>query len=96
MWKIILFIPMVCFADPIMTVKNLGGGSIVLTDEPCYDAKMHKALSYHTKIGKTFGCYYVENDNVLIRWKSGIKMSYSIEIFTPLRKEVKENALLSL
>ncbi len=86
----------ICYASPVMYTKNKGGGLIVLTDEPCYNAKMNKVYSFLESNYKIEGCYALKNGNVDVKWKSGLNVIFSLEIFTMIQKDVKENALFSL
>ena len=81
-------------AATIATMPNEGGGKIVLTDEICrhdgktYD-KLNRAYNYTTSGYSSEGCYFVEDETVVVIWAlaSGAKrMRYPIENFSLPRK----------
>jgi hypothetical protein len=78
------------YAATIATMPNEGGGKIVLTDEICrhegktYD-KLNRAYNYTTSGHGSEGCYFVEDETVVVIWSlaSGPKrMRYPIENFS--------------
>jgi hypothetical protein len=78
------------YAATIATMPNEGGGKIVLTDEVCkhegrtYD-KLNRAYNYTTSGYSSEGCYFVEDETVVVIWSlaSGPKrMRYPIENFS--------------
>lgn len=95
MMSILLF-STACYANPMLFTKNLDGGLIVATDEPCYNTKTYKIYSYHHKLGVVKGCYVLNKSFINAKWQTGIDVSYSIEIFKPVERHEEENALLGL
>ena len=82
------------FAATIATMPNEGGGKIVLTDEVCkhegksYD-KLNRAYNYTTSGYSSEGCFFVEDETVVVIWKleSGPqRMRYPIQNFSLPRK----------
>lgn len=82
-------------ADTIASMPNQGGGKIVLTNEVCklenktYDT-LRRAYNYTSEGYGSEGCYYVEDETVLVIWK-GVngqpsKMRYPAENFTIIKK----------
>jgi hypothetical protein len=74
-------------AEAIAQMPNEGGGFIVLTDDVCnYEGKVYKGLnrlySYTQQGYSSEGCYGVEDETVVVVWKSGNKMRYPISSFT--------------
>jgi hypothetical protein len=86
------------YAATIATMPNEGGGKIVLTDEACkvgsktFD-KLNRAYNYTTSGYGSEGCFYVEDETVVVIWnlESGPKrMRYPIENFDlPTRRKGK-------
>lgn len=82
-------------AETIATMPNQGGGKIVLTNEVCklenktYDT-LRRAYNYTTEGYSSEGCYYVEDETVLVIWKGAngqpSKMRYPAENFTIIKK----------
>ena len=79
-------------AEMLATLPNKAGGKIVLTDEMCvdpvtkerYDA-LKRAYNYSSEGGTSEGCYFVEDESVVVVWvlsKSREKSRYPIENFT--------------
>jgi hypothetical protein len=87
-------LPTLAFADAIATMPNEGGGKIVLTDEVCkldgktYN-KLNRAYNYTTAGYNSEGCFYVEDETVVVIWNigSGKQMRYPAENFTMVRKK---------
>ena len=77
------------FAATIATMPNEGGGKIVLTDETCRHegttySKLNRAYNYTTSGHGSEGCYFVEDETVVVIWDttSGVRrMRYPIENF---------------
>lgn len=81
-------------AEAIAQMPNDGGGFIVLTDDVCkHEGKVYKALnrlySYTDKGYTTEGCYGVEDETIVVVWKSGNKMRYPISSFFSVKKSNK-------
>jgi hypothetical protein len=78
------------YGATIATMPNEGGGKIVLTDEVCrYEgttySKLNRAYNYTTSGYSSEGCYFVEDETVVVIWSlaSGPKrMRYPIENFS--------------
>ena len=97
----LLFIPTLAFADAIASMPNEGGGKIVLTDDICkvdgkiYN-KLNRAYNYSTSGYGSEGCFYVEDETVVVIWNlsTGAKqMRYPIENFTLTKKKQSRNAI---
>ena len=77
------------YGATIATMPNEGGGKIVLTDEACRSGgktfdKLNRAYNYTTSGYGSEGCFFVEDETVVIIWslESGPKrMRYPIENF---------------
>jgi O-glycosyl hydrolase len=77
------------YAATIATMPNEGGGKIVLTDEVCKHSgttysKLNRAYNYTTSGHGSEGCYFVEDETVVVIWDtpSGARrMRYPIENF---------------
>jgi hypothetical protein len=91
---VLLFVPILAQAEAIATMPNEGGGKIVLTDDTCkhegatYSA-LNRAYSYSTSGHGNEGCYFVEDETVVVIWvtSSGAKrMRYPAENFTLTKK----------
>lgn len=88
-------LPTLAFAEAIATMPNEGGGKIVLTDEVCkHDGKtynkLNRAYNYTTSGYGSEGCFYVEDETVVVIWNasSGAKqMRYPAENFTMIKKK---------
>ena len=82
-------------ADAIATMPNEGGGKIVLTDEVCKHegktySKLNRAYNYTTSGYGSEGCFYVEDETVVVIWNtpSGSRqMRYPAENFTMTKKK---------
>lgn len=82
-------------ADTIASMPNKGGGKIVLTNEVCklenktYET-LRRAYNYTSEGHTSEGCYYVEDETVLVVWKSAdgraSRMRYPAENFTIIKK----------
>jgi len=79
-------------AEMIAWLGNQAGGRIVLTDEVCvdpdtkkrYDA-LKRAYNYSSAGGTSEGCYFVEDDSVVVVWVNSNgrnKSRYPLENFT--------------
>jgi len=83
------------FAAAIASMPNQGNGKIVLTDELCkhegktYDT-LNRAYNYTTEGHTMEGCFYVEDETVVVIWKLAKgeprRMRYPIEGFTIIKK----------
>jgi hypothetical protein len=81
-------------ADTIATMPNEGGGKIVLTDEVCkYEGKtynkLNRAYNYTTSGHSSEGCFYVEDETVVVIWDTSVgvrRMRYPAENFTLIKK----------
>jgi hypothetical protein len=77
------------YGATIATMPNEGGGKIVLTDEVCKHSgttysKLNRAYNYTTSGHGSEGCYFVEDETVVVIWDtpSGVRrMRYPIENF---------------
>lgn len=83
------------FAETIASMPNQGGGKIVLTNETCkLDGKtystLYRAYNYTSEGYGSEGCYYVEDETVLVVWKGAngqpSRMRYPAENFTIVKK----------
>jgi len=92
---VLLFVCNVAVADTIASMPNKGGGKIVLTNEVCkLDGKTYSTLSraynYTSEGYSSEGCFYVEDETVLVVWKGPngqpSRMRYPAENFTIIRK----------
>jgi len=91
----LLFVPTLAFAAAIASMPNEGGGKIVLTDDICkvdgkvYN-KLHRAYNYTTSGHSSEGCFYVEDETVVVIWNSAIgvrTMRYPLENFTLINRK---------
>ena len=91
----LLFVPILASAASIATMPNEGGGKIVLTDDICkvdgkvYN-KLNRAYNYTTSGHSSEGCFYVEDETVVVIWNSSIgvrTMRYPLENFTLINKK---------
>jgi hypothetical protein len=81
-------------AAAIATMPNEGGGKIVLTDDVCKSegktySKLSRAYSYTTSGHGSEGCFYIEDETVVVIWNtsSGMKqMRYPAENFTLMKR----------
>jgi hypothetical protein len=88
-------LPTLAFADAIATMPNEGGGKIVLTDEVCKSegktySKLGRAYSYTTTGHNSEGCFYVEDETVVVIWNTanGMKqMRYPVDNFALSKKK---------
>lgn len=94
MWGLLLVVG-VCNADTIASMPNQGGGKIVLTNEECkFDNKtydtLRRAYNYTAEGHTSEGCFYIEDETVLVVWKSSkggaSRMRYPAENFTIIKK----------
>jgi hypothetical protein len=77
------------YAATIATMPNQGGGKIVLTDEPCKSGgktfdKLNRAYNYTTSGYGSEGCFFVEDETVVVIWNletGPSQMRYPIENF---------------
>lgn len=84
-------------ADSLATMPNQGQGKIVLTNEICtYGTKSYSALkrayNYTYEGYTTEGCFYVEDETVVVIWSLSGKattMRYPLENFTLNKKPIK-------
>jgi len=88
-------LPTLAFAGAIATMPNQAGGKVVLTDEACkhngkvYE-KLNRAYNYGTQGYTTEGCYFVEDETVVVIWDDGSatpRMRYPAENFTMIKKK---------
>ena len=86
--------PSLARAGAIATMPNKAGGKIVLTDETCkhngkaYD-QLNRAYNYGTQGYTTEGCYFVEDETVVVIWDDGSatpRMRYPAENFTLIKR----------
>jgi hypothetical protein len=92
---LLLFVPTLTFAGAIATMPNEGGGKIVLTDEVCkIDSKtynkLNRAYNYTTSGHSSEGCFYVEDETVVVIWdtSAGVRrMRYPAENFTLINRK---------
>jgi hypothetical protein len=91
----LLFVPTLAFAAAIASMPNEGGGKIVLTDDICkvdgkvYN-KLNRAYNYTTSGHSSEGCFYVEDETVVVVWNTtvGVRtMRYPLENFTLMNKK---------
>jgi hypothetical protein len=91
----LLFVPMLAQAAAIATMPNEGGGKIVLTDEVCKNDgktynKLSRAYNYTTSGHSSEGCFYVEDETVVVIWdtSAGVRrMRYPAENFTLINRK---------
>lgn len=88
-----------CLADTIATLPNKGGGKIVFTDEACKSGgktyeRIKRVYNYTAEGYSSEGCYYVEDDTVVVIWDmSGgpEKRRYPIDSLTFSKKYGKNS-----
>jgi hypothetical protein len=93
LWGLLLVVG-VCNADTIASMPNQGGGKIVLTNETCKHAgktysKLSRAYNYTSEGYTSEGCFYIEDESVVIIWDqngSVSKRRYPAENFTIIKK----------
>ena len=87
-------LPTLVFAGAIATSPNQAGGKIVLTDEACkhkgktYEG-LNRAYNYGVQGYTTEGCYFVEDETVVVIWDDGTatpRMRYPAENFTLIKR----------
>ena len=84
-------------AEAIASMPNQGQGKIVLTNETCtYDKKTYntlkRAYNYTFEGYTTEGCFYVEDETIVVIWALAGKsstMRYPLENFTLTKKSIK-------
>jgi hypothetical protein len=84
-------------AETIATMPNQGQGKIVLTNEICkYEGKIYdtlnRAYNYTSEGYTTEGCFYVEDETVVVIWATAgksTKMRYPAANFTLTKKSTK-------
>ena len=90
---LLIFVPNAKAAG-IASMPNKAGGRIVLTDEVCkhkgkvYDT-LKRAYNYSTEGYTTEGCFFVEDETVVVIWDDGTanpRMRYPIENFTLIKR----------
>ena len=90
---ILMFAP-TAKAAGIASMPNKAGGKIVLTDKVCrhngkvYDT-LKRAYNYSTEGYTTEGCFFVEDETVVVVWNDGTansRMRYPIENFTLIKR----------
>jgi len=102
LWGVITGICLVGFiievrAESIATMPNQGQGKIVLTNEACnYGGKSYsnltRAYNYTSEGYTTEGCFYVEDETVVVIWATTGKattMRYPANNFTLTKKSIK-------
>ena len=91
----LLFVPILASAASIATMPNEGGGKIVLTDDICkvdgkvYN-KLNRAYNYTTSGHSSEGCFYVEDETVVVIWNTSVgvrTMRYPAENFTLINRK---------
>jgi len=88
-------LPTLAFAGAIATMPNEGGGKIVLTDEVCKNdgktySKLNRAYNYTTSGHSSEGCFYVEDETVVVIWDTSVgvrRMRYPAENFTLINRK---------
>lgn len=71
----------ICNAETIATQPNVAGGMIVLTDVKCKTGKSMVAYGT-TKDGQTsFGCWFLDDNFVFIRWDDGTVRTYPFDVW---------------
>jgi hypothetical protein len=91
----LLFVPILASAASIATMPNEGGGKIVLTDDVCkYEGKtfnkLNRAYNYTTSGHSSEGCFYVEDETVVVIWNTSLgsrTMRYPLENFTLVNRK---------
>jgi hypothetical protein len=63
-------------ADTVATLKNQGGGQIVLTDIKCRTMSGMVAYGTHPNNSTLFGCWFLDDIFVHITWSDGDTRSY--------------------
>jgi hypothetical protein len=84
-------------AETIATMPNQGQGKIVLTNETCaYNgktySKLYRAYNYTVEGYTTEGCFYLEDETVVVIWATTGKsttMRYAADNFTLTKKPIK-------
>lgn len=92
---LIFVAPSMARAEAIASMPNKGGGKIVLTNDVCkYGEKTYSKLSRaynYTETGYgSEGCFYVEDETVVIIWNVGNEakqMRYPAENFTLTKRK---------
>lgn len=84
--KKLLIIALLCgsaYADTVATLRNKGGGLIVLTDVQTEGCKGFAASVYATtEQNKTiWGCWFSDDLMVHVRWEDGDTRAYPITAF---------------
>lgn len=88
-------LPTLAQAGAIASMPNKAGGKIVLTDEVCkhkgkvYDT-LKRAYNYGTEGYTTEGCFFVEDETVVVIWDDGTatpRMRYPAENFTIINRK---------
>lgn len=82
--------------EAIASMPNQAQGKIVITNEVCnYDGKKYSTLrrsyNYTSEGYTTEGCYYIEDETVVVIWATKGKpstMRYPAENFTLLKKNI--------
>ena len=84
-------------AESIASMPNQGKGKIILTNETCtysnksYDS-LKRAYNYTYEGYTTEGCFYVEDETVVVIWAISGKpstMRYQLDNFTLTKKPIK-------
>jgi hypothetical protein len=91
----LLFVPTLAFAAAIASMPNEGGGKIVLTDDVCKHegktySKLNRAYNYTTSGHGGEGCFYVEDETVVVIWNTSTgsrQMRYPLENFTLINRK---------
>jgi len=93
---LLIFVPALSHAEGVAMMPNKAGGKIVLTDDVCRrDGKTFSPLMrayFYTQDGYTQdGCWYAEDETVLISWpskdgKTFDQHRYLIKDFTVTKK----------
>lgn len=84
-------------SEAIASMPNQGQGKIVITNETCvYASKtyntLRRAYNYTSEGYSNEGCYYIEDETVVIIWDTKGKsttMRYPAENFTLTKKSTK-------
>jgi hypothetical protein len=79
-------------AKDVAVMPNRAGGGVVLTNEDCYlKGKNYEGLKRSYAVangGQTIdGCFYLENDFVVLGYEDGTKYRYPIAQFQLLEKD---------
>jgi hypothetical protein len=91
----LLFVPILASAASIASMPNEGGGKIVLTDDICRHegktySKLNRAYNYTTSGHSSEGCFYVEDETVVVIWNTSVgvrTMRYPLENFTLINRK---------